>query len=87
MALPKPIVLTCPGSLAVDQGAGGLVAISATDADSIVDGVSITSAPVAGLSLAGFTAATANGGVASVTLQADPALAARRLPGRGALHQ
>lgn len=80
MALPKPIVLTCPGSLALDQGAGGLVAISATDADSIVDGVSITSAPVAGLSLTGFTAATVNGGVASVTLQADAALAAGVYP-------
>ena len=80
VSLPKPIVLTCPGSLSVDQGAGGLVAISATDADSIVDGVSITSAPVAGLSLTGFTAASANGGVASVNLQADPSLAAGIYP-------
>jgi predicted extracellular nuclease len=80
MSLPKPIVLSCPSSLALDQGAGGLAALSATDADSIVNGASITSAAVAGISLTGFTAAGANGGVASVNLQADPALAAGNYP-------
>jgi predicted extracellular nuclease len=80
MALPKPIVLTCPASLAVDQGAGGMVTLSATDADSMVDGVSITSSNVAGISLTGFNAATENGGVASVTLQADTALAGGSYP-------
>ncbi|MES2016640.1 MAG: ExeM/NucH family extracellular endonuclease [Pseudomonadota bacterium] len=80
MALPKPIVLTCPASLALDQGAGGVAVLSGTDADSIVDGASITSAPVAGISLTGFTPAGANGGVASVNLQADAALAAGSYP-------
>ena len=78
--LPKPIVLTCPSSLSVEQGAGGLAALSATDADSIVDGASITSAAVAGISLTGFSAAGANGGVASVNLQADPALVPGNYP-------
>jgi len=80
MALPKPIVLTCPASLALDQGAGGSVALTGTDADSIVDGASITSTNVPGISLSGFAAATDVGGTASVSLQADPALAAGSYP-------
>jgi predicted extracellular nuclease len=80
MDLPKPIVLTCPASLSVEQGAGGLVTLSGTDADSIVDGASITSGGVAGISLAGFTAAAENGGVASVNLQADASLVAGNYP-------
>lgn len=80
MALPKPIVLTCPSNLSVDQGAGGFVALSGTDLDSIVDAASITSGAVAGISLAGFAAATAEGGVASVNLQADAALAPGSYP-------
>ncbi|MES2317548.1 MAG: ExeM/NucH family extracellular endonuclease [Pseudomonadota bacterium] len=75
MALPKPIVLTCPASLSLEQGDGGVAVLSGTDEDSIVDGASITSAAVPGISLTGFTPAGANGGVASVNLQADPALA------------
>ncbi len=78
--LPKPIVLTCPSSLSVEQGAGGIAALSATDEDSIVDGVSITSASVAGISLAGFTPSGANGGVASVNLQADASLVPGNYP-------
>ena len=80
MALPKPIVLSCPASLSAEQGAGAFVALSATDEDSIVDGVGITSAAVTGISLAGFAAAPANGGVASVKLQADAALAPGSYP-------
>ncbi len=74
-ALPKPIVLSCPASMSTEQGAGAVAALSATDEDSIVDGVSITSVAVPGISLAGFAAAGAIGGVASVNLQADAALA------------
>ena len=70
----QPIVLSCPASLSVEQGTGGLVALSATDADSIVDGASITSAPVPGLVLTGFTPAAGNGGSASVNLQADASI-------------
>ncbi len=71
----QPIVLTCPAGLAVEQGASAFAQLTGTDADSIVNGASITSAAVAGISLAGFTAAGANGGVASVTLQADASVA------------
>lgn len=78
--LPQPIVLTCPASLPVEQGSGAFVALTGTDADSIVDGVSIASGERPGISLAGFTPATANGGVASVTLQADATLAAGSYP-------
>jgi predicted extracellular nuclease len=80
MALPKPIVLTCPSNLSIEQGAGGFVTLSGTDADSIVDAASISGGAVAGISLAGFVAANAVGGVASVNLQADPALAAGSYP-------
>ncbi|WP_426208199.1 ExeM/NucH family extracellular endonuclease [Massilia sp. TWP1-3-3] len=75
-----PIVLTCPSSLAIEQGTGRGVSLSGKDADSIVNGASITSAAVAGISLAGFTPAAARGGVASVNLQADASLAAGSYP-------
>lgn len=76
----QPIVLTCPASLAMEQGAGAVAALSATDADSIVNGASITSAPVAGIALAGFTPASAVGGAASVSLQADAGVAPGSYP-------
>lgn len=70
----QPIVLTCPASLAVEQGAGGFVSLSATDADSLVNSAVITSTGVPGISLAAFTPATAAGGVATVSLTADATL-------------
>ncbi len=80
MALPKPIVLTCPASLALDSGSGGMVALSGTDEDSIVDAAIITSTAVPGISLSGFSPADANGGVANVNLLADASLAAGSYP-------
>jgi len=77
---PQPIVLSCPASFAVDQMAGGSVLLSGTDSDSIVDGVFIVSGAVPGLSLTGFVPASANGGVASVTLKADAGMAAGSYP-------
>ncbi|HEY0061059.1 MAG TPA: ExeM/NucH family extracellular endonuclease [Telluria sp.] len=77
---PQPIVLSCPAALSVEQGVGGLIALSATDSDSIVDGVSITSAAVNGITLANFAPAAANGGVATVQLQAAAATAAGSYP-------
>ncbi len=71
-----PIVPVCPASTTLTFGAGGLVPLSASDADGIVNGAAITSAPVAGLSLGAFSAAGAVGGSASVSLQAAPGLAA-----------
>ncbi len=76
----QPIVLTCPSALAIERGVGGTVALTGTDADSIVNGATITSAAVTGISLAGLTPATAQGGVASVNLQADAALATGSYP-------
>ncbi len=75
-----PIVLTCPASLAIEQGAGGAVALTGTDSDSIVNAAAITGGSTAGISLTGFTPATANGGVASVNLQADSSLTAGSYP-------
>ena len=72
----KPIVLTCNGPLAIEQGASGMLALSGTDADSIVNGVSITSAAVPGISLGALSAATIDGGVASVNLLADASVPA-----------
>ena len=76
----QPIVASCPAALSVEQGSGGAVLLSATDADSIVDSASITSGAVAGISLGGFAAATADGGTASVSLQADPSLGVGSYP-------
>lgn len=60
----KPIVLRCPSSLGIAQGFAGGALLAASDADSIVNAASITSAAVPGISLA-FTSATAEGGSAS----------------------
>jgi predicted extracellular nuclease len=62
------IVPTCQATLTVNQGSGGSAALSATDADGIVNAAAITSTGVAGISLANFLAASAAGGVANVSL-------------------
>ena len=67
-----PIVLkTCPASLSIDAGTAGFASLIATDADSIVNHVSITSGARAGIALSSFVAATSIGGNASVNLSAD----------------
>jgi predicted extracellular nuclease len=76
----KPIVLTCPASLPLDQGVADAVTLTGTDADSIVNAASITGTVAAGISLAGFAPAGANGGVASVSLQSDGNLAPGNYP-------
>lgn len=60
----RPIVLSCPASLGIAQGYAGGAHLDASDADSIVNAASITSAAVHGISL-GFAAADAEGGSAS----------------------
>jgi predicted extracellular nuclease len=65
----QPIVGICPATLTLDQGISGSVMLSASDADSIVNGAAITSAAVAGISLGAFSAASSDGGSASVSLQ------------------
>jgi predicted extracellular nuclease len=67
-AVPQPIVLTCPGSVGAEVGSGATAMLSARDADSIVNAAAISSAAVAGISLANFTPAAGNDGTASATL-------------------
>jgi len=62
------IVPTCQPTLTVNQGGGGSAALSATDADGIVNAAAITSTGVSGISLTNFLAASAAGGVANVSL-------------------
>lgn len=64
----KPIVLQCPASLGIAQGYAGGTLLAASDADSIVNAASITSAAVPGITL-GFTAAGAEGGSAAGRLE------------------
>ena len=63
-----PIAATCPGSLSLAAGGTAGASLSATDPDSIVNGASITSNPVPGITLVNFTPAAAAGGTASVSL-------------------
>lgn len=61
------IVPTCT-ALALNSGVGGTTTATATDADSIVNGVTITSGAVSGISLGALTPAGSVGGTASVPL-------------------
>ncbi|MDQ2820614.1 MAG: ExeM/NucH family extracellular endonuclease [Pseudomonadota bacterium] len=64
-----PIVLNCPASVAAPSGSAISAILRASDVDSIVNGATITSVSTAsGISLSGFTPATAAGGSASVNL-------------------
>ena len=72
---PKPIVTSCPASVTGQQGTAFSAALSASDADSIVNAASISSGAVAGISLVNFNAAGANGASASVSLVADASVA------------
>lgn len=64
-----PIVLVCPASVAAQSGSATTAILRASDVDSIVNGATITSVSTAsGISLSGFTPATAIGGSASVNL-------------------
>jgi predicted extracellular nuclease len=63
----QPIVLACPASVSAQSGTAVSAILRASDADSIVNNVAITSTN-AGISLSGFAPATAIGGSASVNL-------------------
>lgn len=69
VAVEKPIVASCPASLAVGQGRSGGLQLSARDADSVVNGAAIISTPVPGISLQNFQGAADEGGAAGVRLQ------------------
>ena len=73
-----PIVTTCPSFLVV-AGAGGSSIATATDADSIVNQVTLATPP-AGISLGTFTAATAAGGTASVPIVVSASVPAGSYP-------
>ena len=66
-----PIVTLCPASFAVDANVGGLVSVSASDADSVVNGVSILGAVVSGIELVNINAATFDGATATAGLRID----------------
>jgi len=75
-----PIAVNCPANPAVQQGTGGAISLSASDADSVVNAASITSTAVAGMSLGSITAASADGGTASVALNVNAAVPAGSYP-------
>lgn len=77
---PKPIVLACPATVQVEQGRGGSALLSAIDADAIVNRAAIVGGGVAGITLAGFTPAGANGGKAEARLEIADTLAGGRYP-------
>ncbi|WP_332847847.1 ExeM/NucH family extracellular endonuclease [Massilia sp. S19_KUP03_FR1] len=68
-----PIVLACPVSVAAPAGAGTSAILRASDADSIVNGVTSTSTNP-GITLSGFAPATAVGASASVNLDVAASL-------------
>jgi uncharacterized protein len=66
---------SCPETVRTDLGTGATAPVSATDADSRVTTATLT-APPAGVTLAGFTASTADGAPGAATLTVGPATAA-----------
>ncbi|HSU21302.1 MAG TPA: lamin tail domain-containing protein, partial [Variovorax sp.] len=76
----QKIVPVCPASLQAQQGAGAFAALSASDADSIVNSASIASGAVAGIELRNFVAASGKGGSASGTLNVDASVPAGSYP-------
>lgn len=75
----QAIVTSCPASASFVQGTGGSLALSATDADSVVDGVSATGAP-AGITLGALSPAVTDGGTATVSLDVAAGTAAGTYP-------
>lgn len=63
----QPIVATCP-ALTVAQGTGGSVTLTATDADSRVNAISLAGGTASGFTLGTVTAAAGDGEVASAAL-------------------
>ncbi|MDB5961381.1 MAG: endonuclease/Exonuclease/phosphatase family protein [Massilia sp.] len=74
------IVASCPPNLSFAFGIGGSAVLTARDTDSIVNGASITSSAVAGISLSGFTASSEDGAAASVNLNVAASTASGTYP-------
>ncbi len=64
----QAITTSCPTPLTTIEGTATSEGVSATDPDGTVTSATITSAPVAGITLDGFTPAASNGGTANATL-------------------
>ncbi len=79
VVLNQPIVTTCP-ALSVNIGQSGVVNLTATDADSVVNNATISSIAVAGINLGTFTQAAGDGQSANVSLNVDNTLAAGAYP-------
>jgi len=77
--LNQPIVTSCP-AVSVNVGQAAIVNLTANDADSVVNNVSIVSTPIAGISLGAFTTAASDGQSASVALNVDNSLAVGTYP-------
>lgn len=75
----QPIVASCPAVASFVQGIGGSAPLSATDADSAVNGVSLVSAP-SGVTLGALSAAMIDGGTATVSLDVAGSLASGTYP-------
>jgi predicted extracellular nuclease len=74
-----PIVASCP-AFSVQQGVGGAGPLSATDTDSIVNGASISSGAVSGISLGAFSASSGDGQPGTVSLNVASSVAAGTYP-------
>jgi predicted extracellular nuclease len=74
------IVTNCPASVSGQQGSAFTAALSASDADSIVNAAAITAGAVPGISLANFSPAGSAGASATVNLVADASLASGNYP-------
>jgi predicted extracellular nuclease len=70
-----PIVASCPTPLSLAFGSGGSVGLSAIDFDDAVSGASITSSPVAGLTLGAFAPGGAANTASSVPLNVSASVA------------
>ncbi|XYJ09342.1 ExeM/NucH family extracellular endonuclease [Telluria sp. B2] len=76
----QQIVLNCPASVQAEQGKGAVVALGASDGDSIVNSAVIESGAVPGINLTGFVPAGASGGSASANLSVAASVAAGNYP-------
>ena len=79
-SINQPIIASCPANPAFEQGTGGLVNLSATDADSTLNSATLGATTAVGISLDAFQPATTDGGTASVLLVIADALAAGSYP-------
>lgn len=77
--LNAPIVPSC-GNLTVDVGSSGLLALSASDADSVVNQAQIISVAVDGIGLSDFNSASLDGGSATVNLLVNSTVAVGNYP-------